>query len=76
MTEDNKENKLFNYLHDIGLIAIDTEMHEILLIVLESEAFELKHLELLQQYNLEHGFNDEKINERILVLKGLKKETI
>ncbi|WP_445453114.1 hypothetical protein [Flavobacterium sp. 25HG05S-40] len=62
--------KLFDYLHDeLGVIALESQMQDIQRIVLESEAAELKRLESMQEYNLEHGFNDEKINDRIRELK-------
>lgn len=33
-------------------------------------------LEAIQNYLLEHGANDEEINDKILILKGLKKEVL
>ncbi len=72
MSNTSKPNELFNFLHDMGAIALDSEMHEIEAIVLKSETAELMKLEAIQNYLLEHGANDEDINDAILVLKGLK----
>lgn len=69
-TENSQE--LFDYLCNLGAIPLDSEMNEIELIVLKSEKAELMKLEAIQKYLLEHGANDEDINDQILVLKGLK----
>lgn len=73
MTQPTEQpNELFNYLCDLGAIPLNSEMHEIEAIVLKSANFELMKLEAIQSYLLDHGANDEDINDAILVLKGLK----
>lgn len=66
--------EIFSYLEkelDVG--AGLTQLKDIENIVLKSEAVELAKIEAIQEYLLEHGANDEKINDEILILKGLKK---
>ncbi|RKS00441.1 hypothetical protein [Flavobacterium sp. 102] len=47
--------------------------NEIIQIVKDQENdIELERLEIMQEYNLEHAFNDEKINQRIRELRNQK----
>jgi hypothetical protein len=68
----HKPNELFDCLHDLGAKPLNSEMHEIEEIVFNSERAELMKLEAIQNYLLDHGANDEDINDAILVIKGLK----
>jgi len=40
---------------------------------IQRETIEIAKLEAIQKYLLEHGANDENVNDRIFELKGIKK---
>jgi len=71
--ENPSYQKLFNYLNsELGVIALLSQMQDIEQIVLEENKLELLKAEAIQSYLLEHGTNDEFINNEILILKGFK----